>query len=351
MEIDVGNITREVLYGPLSQGLVRAFLDHVLSHSLAVCGQLGSTKNLPHSRGKKDLIETSELNYYLKHEVMSSCNGLVLETKDNTTIDLYITNPATKQRFALPPFMTNGAPFSYAIAYVAASMEYKVVRTVIPGFDVFKAGEYKRDDCVVVLTVGVDKDWTRRVRIQHLCSKARNLLFRQNPLTTDGFVHWVWDDYSEYVLTLNLETEIITPFLVPTCLPRHEGYTKLMYRYLPMGKYLSLLVDVTRFSWEVWKMKPESGEWTKMFNIDLEPEFASSLYCVLTPLGWLKFGEELIFSVRRVNGKGNKRYNSYCTRICIAYNVRRREYEPFELAPNLDSFLVHRNSLVWLDGC
>ncbi|KAL3624504.1 hypothetical protein CASFOL_031172 [Castilleja foliolosa] len=216
---------------------------------------------------------------------------------------------------------------------------------------IFISQKYQRDDCIAVLTVGVDKDWTRRVRMQHLCCEGRNLLFKQKPLTTDGFVHWVRDAYSEYVLTLNLETEIITPFLVPTCLPRHEGYTELMYRYLPMGKYLSLLVDVTRFSWEVWKMKPESGEWTKMFNIDLEPEFASSLYCVLTPLGWLKFGEELIFSVRRVNGKGNKRYNSYCTRICIAYNVRRREYEPFELAPNLDSFLVHRNSLVWLDGC
>ncbi|GFP94977.1 putative F-box protein at1g71320 [Phtheirospermum japonicum] len=250
------------------------------------------------ARGKY-LIETSKFNYDFEYrrEVMSSCNGLVLKTHDDYR-DLYITNPATRQHFALP----------------------------------------------TILTIGVDKDWTRRVSTRHLSLTAKNLFLSQHPLTTEGFMHWTKNDSrSEYVLTLNVETEIITQFPVP----RH-GETELMYYYyLPMGSYLSLLIARSKLSWEVWEMKPETGEWTKMPNIDLEAQFAGSLNSALIPVGWLKCREVLVFGV----GMGTSRisWSSIPTWDCIACNVRTGEFVKFPLYGSLNRFLVHRNSLVWMD--
>ncbi|GFP93895.1 hypothetical protein PHJA_001533800 [Phtheirospermum japonicum] len=215
-------------------------------------------------------------------------------------------------------------------------MEYKVVRT----FFINSHNHVIQDECVAIFTVGVDKDWMRRVNTRHI-SLTANYLFVSRPLlTTKGFVHWTMNDSRfAYVLTLNVETEIITQFPVP----RHDGETELMYYYLPMGSYLSLLIARSKFSWEFWEMKPDTGEWTKLPNIDLEAQFASYLNCILKPGGWLKSREVLVFNVRREN------YN-LPSQLCIACNVRTRKFHEFELDGGLQSFLAHRNSLVWMDG-
>ncbi|GFQ02390.1 hypothetical protein PHJA_002383000 [Phtheirospermum japonicum] len=281
-------------------------------------------------------IEISNFNHKFTCAVLSSCNGLVLDHQMNNNRYLYISNPATKRRFALPPFITEKPPYRYAaIAYAAAAMEYKVVRTFCP-YD----GNRESRGCAI-LTVGVDKDWARRVNIQHLSLKAKALLER-HPLATQGFVYWAG---MEYVLSLNVETEIITQFHAPP-LCHHDGETKLLYNYLPMGSHLSLLIgDYNRFSWEVWVMKPETGEWTNMTSIKLEAEKCtfegvSALNCRLVPVGWSKLGEVLFFRVRNP------------TKFCIAYNVHTREVDSFELEYYKSRrYIVHRNSLIWLDGC
>ncbi|KAI3468627.1 hypothetical protein Pfo_025290 [Paulownia fortunei] len=262
----------------------------------------------------------------------------------NDRCALSIANPATKQHFALPPFFHRIAcyPFS-GIAYAVASMEYKVVH--IYDCD----GNSKVWRCAI-LTVGVDSSW-RHVHTEHLSLTAKELL-RSIPLITEGFMHWADGSiHSTHVLTLNVETEIITQSPVP------QGYGKRLKYYFSMGSYLSLLIACSDFSWDVWEMKPETGEWTKLPNIDLEAQKCTieQLPCVhdrslmpfrylnrvLTPVGWLKYQEVLVFHVSRP------------TRVCIAYNVHAQEIDLFELdsTSDLQTFRVHRNSLVWLDGC
>ncbi|GFP94972.1 hypothetical protein PHJA_002991300 [Phtheirospermum japonicum] len=91
-------------------------------------------------------------------------------------------------------------------------------------------------------------------------------------------------------------------------------------------------------------MKPETGEWTNMSSIKLEAEKCtfegvSALNCRLVPVGWSKLGEVLVFRVG-------------FTRFYIAYNVRTHEIDSFDIEHNNSrGHIVHRNSLVWLDGC
>ncbi|GFP94981.1 F-box protein at5g49610 [Phtheirospermum japonicum] len=295
----------------------------------------------------KGQIEISKLNHQFRRAV-SSCNGLVLEPHDNHR-DLHITNPATKQHFALPPFLADVVPYWYAIAYAATSMEYKVVRPFFHSDVILGSRKFEsQDDCVAILTAGVDKDWTRCVNTQHLSDAAKELL-GQCTLTTEGFVHWTRVNYSD-IFTLNVETEVITQSRVPSL--QHDD-KRLRYYYLAMGSYLSLLIAHSYWSWEVWEMRPETGEWTHMPNIDVEPQkvlrhlsFKLNPYvassCWLVPVGWSNFREVLVFQVDVDIGTPQ--------RFHIAYNVRTQEIDSIGLDFNISSFLVHRNSLVWLDG-
>ncbi|GFP94978.1 hypothetical protein PHJA_001642200 [Phtheirospermum japonicum] len=51
----------------------------------------------------KGRIEISKMSCKIEPRVWSSCNGLILELHENY-IDLYITNPVTKQHFSVPRF-------------------------------------------------------------------------------------------------------------------------------------------------------------------------------------------------------------------------------------------------------
>ncbi|GFQ02392.1 F-box protein at5g49610 [Phtheirospermum japonicum] len=331
--------------------------DFVRSHlQQSTCGLLIHNWNRNFNRNKpifvatqKGRIEISNIDYKFTREVLSSCNGLILERGGPDHCDLYITNPATKQHFALPTMKIMTPYIWSAIAYAAAAMKYKVVSS----FFCHERNPASRG--CVILTVGVDKDWTRRVNIQHLTRAAEGLL-DQRPLATQGFVHWAQGYNSDYVLSLNIETEIIKQFPVPPCLRRHDGEPKLMYpyRYLPMGSHLSLVIGRSKFSWDqVWEMNPETGEWTMVASInDSEAREKwtfegglSALDCKLWPIGWSKLGEVLVFRVIMPSVYYDNRF--YPNELYIAYNVRANEIiDSFELK-YYDSNIVHRNSLAW----
>ncbi|KAL3615623.1 hypothetical protein CASFOL_041284 [Castilleja foliolosa] len=280
-------------------------------------------------------IEISKWSYVVGRLVWSSCNGLVLESNLNSKP--YILNHVTKQHLALPPLPSEDVMASkmFALAYVAPSNSYKVI-------GVSYSDELECDLVCAIMTVGVDTDWRRRVSTQHLSFKAKTS-FRLSPLTTRGFVHWARNDRTEFVVTMNVESEIITEIPGPCLL---DDGKSLWCRYLPMGSYLSLFIGRGEFSWEVWKMKPETGEWTKMPSIDLEPlkvpkylSFEFNRHCftgpMLEPVGWSNSQEVLFFRV--------------CVQT-VGYNVRTREIDSCKLLDTpVNLFLEHKRSLLWLD--
>ncbi|GFP94632.1 hypothetical protein PHJA_001607600 [Phtheirospermum japonicum] len=291
-------------------------------------------------------IELTRLNYEPRYKIWcSSCNGLILESERKNLYALYITNPATMQHFALPPFFfPSTTAFTHsAIAYASLSMEYKVVRVY-----------YQEEQwCCAIVTAGVDESW-RRVCTQHLSFEAKELL-RLKPLTTEGFVHWA--KWGNYVLTLNVETEIITEYLVISlCYGDRFGDN---YYYFSTVKYLSLLIRRRGWLWEVWEMKPETGEWTKLSGIEFTDRKCEilGLLCErdtifkpvgnsessIIPVGWLEYKEVFVYCFFSPLS-----YKE--SRICVAWNVRLKEYELIELDSNRNEYFVHRNSLLWLDG-
>ncbi|KAH6830026.1 hypothetical protein C2S53_001317 [Perilla frutescens var. hirtella] len=171
-------------------------------------------------------IEIFDSSWKCRSTAWGSCNGLVLMLNTKWT-SLYILNPATRQTFLLPPFeldskLVHGV---CGIAYSAASIEYKVVQSTI----------IEREPRVMhlnVLPVGVDNSW-RHVQVEHLPHDFRESL-GCTPLITEGFMHWAWD--TEKVLTLNVETEIVTESVAP--LPQ----TNEDMVYLSTGRYLTLFI-------------------------------------------------------------------------------------------------------------
>ncbi|KAL3624448.1 hypothetical protein CASFOL_031116 [Castilleja foliolosa] len=291
-------------------------------------------------------VELTRLNYEQGYHMWcNSSNGLALETRRDNYYTLYITNPATMQHFSLPdPHrpLFGMCYLSSAIAYASLSMEYKVIRAF---------NRDKQWSCAI-LTVGVDESW-RCVNTQHLSLEAKNLLMF-NPWTTEGFVHWV--ARGNYVLTLNVETEVITEYLVPSsCSGDRFGSG---YCYLSTVKYLSLLIYCRGWSWEVWEMKPETGEWTNLLGIELNDRKCEILEWFsrrdsksvgysdgrLEPVAWLKYGEVLVCCFALPD-------EVYKHRVCIAWNIQSNEIEYIDLDSHWNLFFNHKNSLLWLDGC
>ncbi|KAL3615569.1 hypothetical protein CASFOL_041230 [Castilleja foliolosa] len=287
-------------------------------------------------RGKQALmtmqngrVEISTWSYGLGCIVESCCNGLLLEFHVNSK-KRYIANPVTKQYFALPPFLGKvTAREMFSLTYAASSRAYKVVCASYSDRD--------RDLVCAIMTVGVDTDWRRRVSTQHLSLEAKEI-FLGFPLTTRGFVHWVRNDCFEYVVSMDVESEIITQIPGP-CL--HHDRESFWSSYLPMESYLSLFIGRRgKFSIDVWvMMKPETREWTKMRSIDLEPQKVpkiSGYLRHLMPSGWSNNREVLFF---------------YHMGNFLACNVNTLEIDFYELQHFfVGNFLYdHRNSLVWLD--
>ncbi|KAL3626466.1 hypothetical protein CASFOL_030015 [Castilleja foliolosa] len=303
-------------------------------------------------------IELTRLNYEPKYGIWcNGCNGLILEWDCKYRSGFFITNPATMQQLYLPQFPRPMCYVYSALAYASVSMEYKVV--------ILFLNLNKEDEgCCAILTVGVDESW-RPLRTQHLSleSKKKLLTYNNNKnrlLTTEGFVHWVSRVKFNCILTLNVETEVITEYSVT---PISSRDNMRIYYYLSGVKYLSLLIEFRGWSWEVWEMKPETGEWTKLPGIegndltdrkgeiirwigegDRKFKSSGSSNINLQSVGWLKYKEVMLFDVYSPDMR-------LAHQFCFAWNVRTKEIQFIELDSNMYHFLVHRNSLVWLDGC
>lgn len=130
-------------------------------------------------------IKISEFNYEFKHYSTGSCNGLVVDnssTGGDPTI--YVVNPTTGQRYALPPVSLKGVTYSCAVmAYVAASMEYKAVLTYS-----YSCDRVTNVQCCAILTVGKDRYW-RHINTYHLPITAREF-FISSPVVAGGSIHW-----------------------------------------------------------------------------------------------------------------------------------------------------------------
>ncbi|KAL3626462.1 hypothetical protein CASFOL_030011 [Castilleja foliolosa] len=320
---------------------------HHSTYGLIAQNQVSQTNQLTFmTLSRQGRVELTRLNYEAKYKIWcNSCNGLILEWVFVNQSSFYITNPATMQHFALPPFF-DPMYFTYsAFAYASVSMEYKVVI-------VFRQ---EKEWCCAILTVGVDESW-RPVRTQHLSLESKKLLVHE-PFTTEGFVHWAYR--GNYVLTLNVETEIITEYSVPSL---SSGDDIIGHHYHSAAKYLTLLIEFRGWLWEVWEMKPETGEWTKLPGIEIHDlkdrkgqilgwigNFDTKFKCsgsgiIVLSVGWLKYKEVLLFKVYSPDMR-------LAHRFCFAWNVRTKEIQFIELDSNEYPFLVHRHSLVWLDGC
>lgn len=71
--------------------------------------------------------------------------------------------------------------------------------------------------------------------------------------------------------------------------------------YLSTGRFLSLLVGSGDFSWEIWGMRSETGEWRKVLpdvklgaqKYRLKQLASAEEGQVWEPLGWVKYPEVL----------------------------------------------------------
>ncbi|KAL3625544.1 hypothetical protein CASFOL_030998 [Castilleja foliolosa] len=267
--------------------------------------------------------------------VGTSCNGLVLESKEHTNNNIYVSNPATRQIIHLRPLVGYRiASQLFAIGYAAASMKYKAIVLFTPGQGM------KKICCI--LTIGVDNSW--RTIGKGSVSLAATHIYNRTPLITEGFLHW-YDIYSNKVLTLNVETEIFTETSGPTT----EGYQR--NTYLSTGRYLSLLRPCGEFCWEVWEMKPKIDyRLRKVWDISFEDNKCSTFqrfksYEFLFPIGWLKYLEILVFFTLSFGIHSQ----------VVVYNLLTHEIVTIELpvpAPRSDyDLVVHKDSLVSLGGC
>ncbi|KAL3641988.1 hypothetical protein CASFOL_012803 [Castilleja foliolosa] len=283
---------------------------------------------------KQGRIETSMMSDAFTLDFSTTCNGLIVMRARKSMTKYYISNPLTKQVFALPP---TPAPtcvsWSCGIGYASVSMEYKVVVTNLTSNGNGPWG---------IITPGVDSSW-RAIRTDHIVSLRMKAV--RPPLITEGFMHWTFvgcrneRKIGNQVLTLDLETEIVTK----SCVPLNYDKDYDHWKYLSTGKYLTILITYGKCLWEVWEMK--SGEWRKLEGviIDLGTQMFEQYGSKLVPAGWLKYLEVLVL---RVVFSPVRVYNFH-------YNLLTKEINLLELPSGCGCIdpVVHKNSLVWLAGC
>ncbi|EYU36887.1 hypothetical protein MIMGU_mgv1a007747mg [Erythranthe guttata] len=274
----------------------------------------------------------------LKHPKRNLCskywaNGLALEncySRDN----YFVANHVTNKRIALPRYSApeDSNNHGSCIGYAPASKEYKVVLLQSPGL------ENPKVQICAILTLGADESW-RYVDTRHVSLAARDL-FTTTPLVVEGFVHFLFPSESNRLLSLNLESEIITETLIPS----PEG--GCVSCCLPTSKSLTLLMaSPGNLSWDVWEMTAKKpGEWNKVGKIDLKARkswMQKQLGCTLRDglftVCWLNDMEVLVLRAWMVFDKAT-----------LFYNVRTQEIQVVDLG--YCSYVnLHKNSLVWFD--
>ncbi|KAH6833847.1 hypothetical protein C2S53_019411 [Perilla frutescens var. hirtella] len=301
-------------------------------------------------------IETSVLSYKCRMSILCSCEGLGLEFQldFNCSRVPHIINPATKQVFKLPSFPSRpGIRINYYLgcgfAYAAASMEYKVVLPLTEG-----DRRLEKIASVAILTAGVDTSW-RHIPVESLSPDGRGLLSNY-PLITEGFIHWV-GDMSNRVVTLDVETEVLTMSEVPLPPPQPESFshdTRDSNYFLSTGRFLTLVVANRGLRWQFWGMEPGTGEWRKVLpdvklkrcrfkHVGSKEEkklFAREDDGCLEPVGWVKYPEVLALRFSEDSGG----------RTCIFYNLDTREINSTVLPSPCAAHRAspHKNNLMWL---
>ncbi|XP_073036507.1 putative F-box/kelch-repeat protein At1g13200 [Primulina eburnea] len=288
-----------------------------------------SVHNAIYVEMRRGCLEICKFDSGFGHLVFNSCDGLVLAPDPRDKHILYVVNPLTKQRIILPPyFCETGHLAEFGLAFVEASMEYKVVHA-------YCNESFNQCTQIAVLTIGVDKVW-RHIDVQHLSRATRGPLMSL-PWVTGGYIHWVSETFT-FLLTLNVETETIRRFPLPEI-------PKICGKFLPMGSNLSFANEAKESFMDVWEMNSETGEWSISLSFDLKPliyrfedlfgEYANAII----PSGWLVVREVLVFSTIGLQTR------------CMTYNVKTREIQSFELDTNKVSrfFRPHVNSLVRLE--
>ncbi|CAA0809526.1 Unknown protein [Striga hermonthica] len=232
----------------------------------------------------------------------TSCNGLILQ--HNSVIR--VVNPVTGRSFRLPPIPKNAMLTRCCLGYSEVSKAYKVTLAYIAR---------RRGPRRAILTVGVDKSWRDlgTVIVDKLWSylgtdrlmEFANTLGRPlvtesfihgRPLVTEGFIHFI---YGDTVLTLNVETEVITETRVPLLFPVYPP--KYMRWYLSTGKALTLVVRFEDGLFRVWEMVLSGNcyywrEWERQIVLESRlqevREVCGDKY---RPVGWLQQMEVLVF--------------------------------------------------------
>ncbi|KZV19357.1 hypothetical protein F511_25092 [Dorcoceras hygrometricum] len=281
-------------------------------------------RNVIYLEMRRGCLEICKSDTGFEYLLFTSCNGLVVAPGFRDSDVYYVTNPLTKQRAIIPPNSSEIECYSnFALAFAEPSMDYKVVCAC--GKD-----SKRRPTQIAVLTIGVDSVW-RHIDIRH----SSFGIFRHFTFVTGGYVHWIG---RTAVLTLNVENETISWFPMPR-VPRIRG------KFLPMGCNLSFLYQINEFTWDVWEMNSNSGEWSMIFSLDLEPfrchfkDYGLKHSLLAVPYGWLAIREVLIFSSGGIQTH------------CLVYYVKTKEIQLFTLDTNTRShrFQAHVNSLVWLE--
>ncbi|XP_073047556.1 uncharacterized protein [Primulina eburnea] len=195
------------------------FIHHRLRNSTGgvIIQERLSPRNGIYVEMRRGCLEICKFDYGFYGLVRSSCNGLVVISDWSKLVNLYVTIPLTKQWTILPPFSTLTGDYSdCGIAFVEASMGYKVVcargyKHVVPKTQ------------IAILTIGVDKVW-RHIDVKHLLLPTERG-FIYFPMVIVGYVHWF---SGNFLLTLNVETQIVHRFSVPP-------FPKMHGTFLPMG--------------------------------------------------------------------------------------------------------------------
>ncbi|CAA0809530.1 Unknown protein [Striga hermonthica] len=230
---------------------------------------------------KQGRVTVSDHYYAYKSGFWSGCNGLILEYNFPVpSSGVLVVNPVTGGAFRLPPLPENKKFMQCCVGYVEASKAYKVALSYYDA-----AG---RDTRWAILTVGTDSWWRNLATNQYSIDAAIRL-----PLVTEGFIYFFLQNT---VLTLNLETEVMTEIRAP----KHPKGKK---QYLSTGKSLTLVVQVEEFVFQVWEMVCGDHScyyWRKWeHQIALGNEI-QSLFCI-QPVGWLQQMEVLVFTSTSIN--------------------------------------------------
>ncbi|XP_075475983.1 uncharacterized protein LOC142516592 isoform X2 [Primulina tabacum] len=311
----------------------RAFTQHHLRNSTSgiLIQEWMSPYNAIYVEMRRGCLEISKLDYMFKDVARTSCNGLVLlpDPVEHPPI-LHVVNPLTKQQTVLPRYLHDTKDHVvFGLAFVEASMEYKVVC-------VYPEESFCLRTHIYVLTVGVDKAW-RSIDIKQLLHRNERDGVHCGPLVTGGYVSWIGESF---VLTLNVETEAVCRFLAPQLSGK-------IGKFLAMGSKLSFVSRNRKCMRDVWEMNPKTGEVTMILRFDLKPvrrRFADSFKVKdmrsVVPICWLVVREVLLYS------------HGFATRHYVAYNVKTGEIQSIELGScaKKHHFEAHVNSLVSLEG-